>query len=288
MKENKFLDAYLTGMSERDIDGEAETDDVEIEGIDVSVDRRKVLSAATAAAGGSAGLSSLATAEGDDVELTAAEVERALAEADIVPADAPVGTSADDVDLSASDIPRDADVFVGQHKNADVPGADAYEVQSYEEWLRQDVPTGYEDVVRTQYSDLFYFQKDVGSVTIEGYTFDVGIGLGLTISGGGFASLDASLSVDIYINGASFAITEFTVGYGKDGLCVSVPIRYGPIPGLQVDVCLNLEITSEGDDICFDASGSIGPCVDPCPIITCSYCKTLSSPPVSQCFEKPF
>lgn len=267
------------------------SDDSDIENIDVDVDpnidRRKVLSAATAV-GGSAGLAS-AVASAEDTELTAAEVEQGLAEAEIIPTSEPAdGVDADDVEPTRDDIRPGADVYVGKYKNAEVPGESAYKVQSYDEWLRQDAPTGFERRVDADISDLLYLQEDIGTVSIEGYTFELGVGVGLTVSAAGGTSLTGTLSVDIYVNGASFSITSFSVGYGRDGLCVGAPIKYGPLPGLEVDVCIDFAITTGDGEICLDASLSISPCIDPCPVISCAYCKSLSSPSLSYCVDNPF
>lgn len=266
--------------------GDSDIDDIDVD-VDTDIDRRKVLSAATGAVG-SAGLAS-AVASAEDTELTAAEVEEGLAEAEIIPTSDPRdGVTADDVEPTREDIRPGADIYVGKYKNADVPGRSAYEVQSYEEWLRQEAPTGFERRFSTNISDLLYVQQDIGSVTIEGYTFNLGVGVGLTVSAAGGTSLSGTLSLDIYVNGASFAITSFSVGYGRDGLCVGAPIKYGPLPGLEVDVCIDFAITTGNGDICLEASLSVSPCIDPCPVISCAYCKSLSSPPIDYCVDNPF
>lgn len=270
-------------MSEGDDISEAEMR------VDTELNRRTVLSTATAAAG-AAGLSSTVASADDDVELTTAEVARSMADAEVLAVDRPADdVSADDIRFTPDRIPDDGDIHVGKYKSAPVPGDSAVKAQPYEEWLRQDAPTGFEDQPRANLSDLLYFQQDVGSISVAGYTFNFGVGFGLTVSSAGGRNLSGTLSVDVYINGASFALASFSVGYtSSQGLCVSVPAQYRP-PGVDAEGCIDFSITNENGEICLGAGISFSVCAGgDCPVIDCSYCKSISSPTLQGCAENPF
>ena len=258
--------------------------------LDVEIDRRKVLSAATTAAGGAAGLSSVVAAQEDgDGEITEAEVERALAESEILAGDvskAAADDNADSIDLTADDIPDGSDVYVGKYRNAEVPGEKAYKVQSFEEWRRQDAPTGFE-VPQTELLDQLYFQESLGTISVAGYSITVGVGAGLNISTASDSYLSATLSLELFVNGVSFTLIDYGVGYGDDGLCVDVPIKYGPIPGLTVEGCIAFSLYEQFGDICLDASVDLSLCADPCPLISCEACAGASSPSVGGCADVP-
>lgn len=256
--------------------------------LDVDIDRRKVLSAATTAAGGAAGLSSVVAAQEDgDGEITEAEVERALAESEILAGDVTkADADADSVDLTPDDIPEDSKMYVGKYSNAQVPGEKAYEIQSYDEWRLQERPTGF-DVPQTELLDQLYFQEDLGTVSVAGYSVTVGVGAGLKISTASDSFLSATLSVELFVNGVSFTIVDYGVGYGDDGLCVDVPIKYGPIPGLSVEGCISFSLYDEYGDICLDASVTLSLCADPCPLFSCEACAGASSPSVGGCADVP-
>jgi hypothetical protein len=256
--------------------------------VDTKVDRRKVLSTATAAAG-VAGLTSTAAAA-DDSQLTTAEVARSMADAEVLAVDRPTGDVAvDDVRFTSDRIPDDGDIHVGKYKSASVPGDSGVKAQSYQEWLRQDAPTGFEDQARANLSNLLYFQQDIGAISVAGYTFNFGVGLGLTVSSAGGRNLSGTLSVDVYINGASFALASFSAGYtSKEGLCVSVPAQYRP-PGVDAEGCIDFTITNEDGEICLGAGISFSVCAGgDCPAIDCSYCKSISSPTLEGCADNPF
>jgi|GEM_PF-2143878 len=264
-------------------------DDIADVDLDVDIDRRRVLSAATTAAGGAAGLSSVVAAQEDgDEEITEAEVERALAESEILATDVTkTDADTDSVDLTPEDIPEDAKVYVGKYRNAQVPGEKAYEIQSYDEWRRQERPTGF-DVPQTELLDQLYFQEDLGTVSVAGYSVTVGVGAGLKISTASDSFLSATLSLELYVNGVSFTLYDRSVGYGDDGLCVDVPINYGPIPGLSVEGCLAFSVSEQSGDICLDASVDLSLCADPCPVFSCEACTGVSSPSVGGCADVPF
>ena len=269
-------------MSEKD---DIEISDIEIEGIDMDIDRRKVLGAA-AGAGATAGLPGVVAAENE--ELTEEEVRQALEEAEIIPARANPEARPSKVEPGPEDIPSDAKVFVGKYKNAEVPAGKPFEIQDYDEWLGQNSPTGFDGSgsgdVSTNISDFLYFQEDIGSITVAGYTFNVGIGAGVQITGSGVTSLEATLSIDIYIDGVSFSLVEFGVSRGRDGLCASVPIRYGPIPGLQADICVDVQLTYNDGEVCILIGFSLSICVEK----VISYCKGVSTPNFEQCISVPF
>jgi len=270
-----------------------DNDDIAEMDLNVDIDRRKVLSAATTAAGGAAGLSSVVAAQegGDgDGEITATEVERALAESEILAGNVPkakADSDADSVELTPADIPDDSNMYVGKYKNASVPGAKAYEIQSFDEWRRQEAPTGF-DVPQADLLDQLYFQESLGTVSLAGYSVTVGVGAGLQISTASDSLLSATLSVELFVNGVSFTLFDYSVGYGDDGLCVDVPIKYGPIPGLTVEGCIAFSITEQFGDICLDASVDLSLCADPCPLISCEACAGASSPSVGGCADVPF
>lgn len=92
----------------------------------------------------------------------------------------------------------------------------------------------------------------------------------ITSSGAG---ISAELSVDVYVGGASFSISNFSVGYGitDKGLCLSnIGISYS-ILDLKLDACLSVAFTGSKISI----GGSLNFCADPCEVISCAVCKKV-------------
>lgn len=189
-------------------------------------------------------------------------------------------------DTQPSDVPDDVEIYVGKYKNAEPPAGEPFAVESYEEYLERDAPPGFENYAEESVEamgsamDFFYLKEDIGTVSIQGYTFDVGFGVGVRIYGTSALNLEATLSLDLYVGGASFSLSSFKVGYGVTdrGLCVGpINIDYGQIPGLKVEVCGEAAFTDVGSDELEVRFGpALDPCVDPCPVFTCAYCKTFS------------
>lgn len=268
---------------------------------DKDITRRKALSTTGGIGSALVGIPAAAAAQsGGDTdkqeahreELTEEDVREALADIELKPS----AGSAQGVDIAASEVPEDAEVYVGKYKNAETPTGKPFAIESYEEYLERDAPPGFEpargqQVGTSDISDFFYLQEDIGSVTIEGYTLNVGIGAGVTIEGSFAGDLEATLSLDIYINNASFALTSFTVGYGTsgDGICLGpFDLNYSYVPGLEVSLCgsVGFNDVNGGDQLEVSFSPGIDLCVDPCPVITCSYCKGLSVS-LSHRFDNP-
>ena len=261
----------------------------------MDIDRRKLLSAMGSTAGVSAIAAGGAAARDGEGDLTEEELARALAEMEYVPVDDDhPAAKKRSVDPDPSAMPDDVDVYTGRYKNAETPSGKPYEVQSFEEWRRQDAPTGFDaDEIRKQGSEFLYLKETKQNVDVGGYTIDeIGVGVGVQIVGSGLTNVEASLSVDLYLNQYSVAIASFSVGYGPDrGLCVSPPLPtfLKVIPGLEIDVCLDAKLLSEGDQLCPEVGLSLSACVNPCgDTIDCGYCKGIGTPPLKGCIDKPW
>ncbi|WP_408958335.1 hypothetical protein [Natrinema sp. 74] len=241
--------------------------------------------------------------------LTREEVEAALDDMEVRPETGLTGGKSDAVESGTgrsaqqASVLDDVKIYVGKYRNSEPPAGKPFAIESYEEYLERDAPPGFDpyhgryasqqasaeitnsgtEAMATSASgamDFFYLKEDIGAVSLAGYEFSVGVGLGVRIHGTTAASLEAELSVDVYIGGASFSLSSFTVGYGISdrGFCIGpVKIDYGQIPGLTVEICGEAGFTSVGGD---ELEVRFGPtldvCVDPCPVITCSYCQSQS------------
>ena len=265
------------------------------------ISRRKVLS--TTGATGSALIGIPAAAAGspeddanstkiDESAVTREEVKEALDDMEVLPvprsveSGSEVSSQRSEGDAQPSDVPDDVEIYVGKYKNAEPPAGEPFAVESYEEYLERDAPPGFENYAEESVEamgsamDFFYLKEDIGTVSIQGYTFDVGFGVGVRIYGSSALNLEATLSLDLYVGGASFSLSSFKVGYGVTdrGLCIGpINVDYGQIPGLKVEVCGEAAFTDVGSD---ELEVRFGPvldlCVDPCPVFTCAYCKTFS------------
>lgn len=247
--------------------------------VDTKLNRRKVLSTTTAAAGVTGLTSAVASAEEDDVQLTEAKMEREMADAEVLAVRPPSGDMAvEDVKFSPDRIPEDMDMVVGKYKSASVPGESAFSVESYREWLQREAPPGYEDQFSSDAFDDLYLQYDLGKLGIAGVSVTIGFGFGLTVdSAAGY--LDATASADLYVNGATYTLLSGSVGYGDDGFCVDAPLPYISKVA-DVEACLDFSITNSPGKVCLDASVSVDACVN-CLFTQC--CQGVSSPTLSRC-----
>lgn len=266
----------------------------EDEGRRVTVDRRKLLSAVGSTAGVSALAAGGAAAE-EDRELTEETLARALAEMEYVPVpDDHPDASKRGVTPDPSAMVEGAEVYTGKYRNADTPSGKPYEIQSFDEWRRQDAPTGFDrDQIEKNGSEFLYLKEVKEDVDVGGYTIDqLGVGVGVQIAGSGLTNVEASLSFDIYINKYSVAITSFSIAYGPEkGVCVSPPLPtfLKVIPGLEIDLCIDAKLLSEGSQLCPEFGLSLSACVNPCgDTVDCGYCKGIGSPPLKGCIDKPW
>jgi hypothetical protein len=247
--------------------------------VDTKLNRRKVLSTTTAAAGVTGLTSAVASAEEDDVQLTEAKMEREMADAEVLAVRPPSGDVAvEDVKFSPDRIPEDMDMLVGKYKSASVPGESPFSVESYREWLQREAPPGYEDQFSSDALDDLYLQYDLGKLGIAGVSVNIGFGFGLKINST-TGNLDAEASADLYVNGATYTILSGSVGFGDDGLCVDAPLPYISKVA-DVEVCLNFTITNSPGKVCLETSVDIDACVN-CLITKC--CQGVSTPDLDEC-----
>lgn len=268
-----------------------DTDDLEING-----KRRKLLSAIGATAGTSALAGTGVAAEDDDRELTEAELARALAEIEYVPVPKSHPAASDlDNTPHPSAMKEGTEVYAGEYKNAETPDQKAYEIQSFEEWQRQRAPTGFDRdrIDKDLGSEFFYLKEIEEDISLGPVTADkFGIGVGVQVQGSGMTNVEASLSMDIYVNRYSFAVSSFSIGYGpEEGLCLSPPLPtfIKVIPGLEVEFCIDGKIIDKGSELCVDIGGSASICADPCGgNLSCGYCKGLGMKFGEYCVDKPW
>lgn len=284
------------------------------------IPRRKILRATGSVGTAVIGVSGVAAGQsnsnnGKKKGLTKEKVERALSNTE-VPVTDPRSKSG--VEIESSGVPDDVKIYIGKNQNAKPPHGRPFAIESYEEYLQREAPPGFEkpnpqisplsldsaasgptllgtsDEVNIQPADFgtdfFYLKEDVGSVTLEGYTFNVGIGAGVKIEGTSALDLEATLSVDLYIDGVSFSLTSFTVGYGvtDKGLCLGpFNVNYSVLRGLDVELCGKAGLTEvSGDQLEVTFGPTLSLCVDPCPGFTCAYCKEISAS-FSKTFDNP-
>ncbi|OAQ54765.1 hypothetical protein HTG_04155 [Natrinema mahii] len=255
------------------------------------IERRKVLMSTGTLGSAVMAMSTGAAAESEDEsdqdELTEAEVKRALAEMEVRPTTTPTNGSSvrpATADSPSGDVMDDAEIYVGKHKNAETPAGKPYEIESYDEYLDREAPPGFPatyyqgsslttDTISTAASvPSFYLKENIGSVSLAGYTFNVGVGVGVKISTTGVGG-SAELSLDLYIGGVSIAISNFSVGYGVSGkqFCLSNIKASYSVLDLDVDVCGTASYS--GSD--FSIGGSVSICADPCKVISCEACKKV-------------
>lgn len=189
-----------------------------------------------------------------------------------------------DIATRSTGQPADANLYIGEYKNAQTPLGKPFAIESYEEYLDRDAPPGFPpsqfdgdvattDGVSTQGLPSFYLKENIGSVSLAGYTFNVGVGVGVQIRNDG-AGVGADLSFDLYIGGVSFAVLQYSVGYGVygDKVCVeNIAANYLSVD-LKIDLCPTISFS--GDEL--SIGGSLTVCADPCEIFTCSFCEGLS------------
>lgn len=250
--------------------------------VDTELNRRKVLSTATAAAGVTGLTSAVASAE-DDVELTEARMKQEMADEEVLAVRPPAGdVTVQDVTFSPDRIPADTDMLVGRYKSASVPGEDAFRTETYREWLQQDAPPGFENEIGADWGNDLYVQHDLGTLNVGGYSITVGFGFGLKVDAVR-PGLSATASVDMFLNGGTVTILSAGVSYGSSGVCVSVPIPYLS-KLVDGEACLDYSIDYDGSQLCLDTSVSFNACVGGgCPIIDCQVCSGLSSPTIGDC-----
>lgn len=223
--------------------------------------------------------------------LSEEEIEKAFATLDAEPK-----AHSDSVTSQGSspEMPDDLNIYVGEHKNAEVPGDKPYAAESYEEYFAREAPPGFEpafdqsssqnvEAAATLIDDL-YLQKDIGSFTLEGVEFTYGAGAGIKIHTNPSVGVSASLLADIYVRtrdqSFSFALSSFTVGYEarENGFCSDLSFKHTYLRKVGLEVCLTGFITNNDgdDDLKLVFSPTIRTCADPCPGFSCSYCIPVS------------
>ncbi len=246
-------------------------------GVDRVVNRRKVLSTATAATAATGLGSSVVAAEEDDDKLTEMEVLREMADEPALAAEPRSSdVSPDKVKFSPDTIPADADMLVGKYKSASVPGENPVRVETKREWAQREAPPGYEEQFSTDALDDLYLEHSFDTFSVGGVSINAGVGVGVQISSN-LGNLDATASVDLTVNGYTLTVISASVGYGDSGLCVKTPLPYLSKLG-DVETCVDFTITNSPGEVCVEVSSSLN---------VCSFggfvCAGVSSPPITGC-----
>ncbi|ELZ98993.1 hypothetical protein C440_01515 [Haloferax mucosum ATCC BAA-1512] len=251
---------------------------------DQDVSRRKLLLTA-GGLGSTALVPSVAAAESDDTHKpTKAEVQQALAEMDMQPTKQSAGARSAVGTLSSSPSSlEDADIYVGENKNARTPMGKPFAVETYEESLTREAPPGFPkhyfdddavtaDSVSTASLPSFYLRENFGELSFGEYSFKVGFGMGVDINASpkGF---EAEASVDLHVGGATVSLSSFGIGYGKEGsmFCFSPSTKWNMID-IDFDVCP--VISFKGSE--FKVGGRLKVCAaPPCGPLNCKYCQKV-------------
>lgn len=244
--------------------------------VDKMLNRRKVLSTATAATAATALGSSVVAAEEDD-KLTETEVLREMADEPVLAAEPRSSdVSPDKVKFSPDTIPADADMLIGKYKSASVPGENPVRVESKREWAQREAPPGYEEEFSTDALDDLYLEYSFDTFSVGGVSINAGIGVGVQISSN-VGNLDATASVDLTVNGYTLTVISASVGYGESGLCAKTPLPYLSKLG-DVETCVDFTITNSPGEVCVEVSSSLNVCT-----LGGLACAGVSSPPISGC-----
>lgn len=241
---------------------------------DRTASRRRVLasSAVGAAMFGASGLVGTAAAEDGERDITTPEeLERSLAQAEILGLKQEY---ADRVDKSEIDSVSDLDpkmtvgeghpnIYFGKYKNAEPPSGHYYSLSDTRAEVDSSglVSASDDDVT----SDLFVFQERVGCqdfpIPVVDDTVCLDIELGVTATFDPLArEIGGELFIDFVIKhpstGAQVTVSplgiEFSVGRGEgDSLCLGLGPRLpGPIPGkADMYACAAFTLAIEGDEI---------------------------------------
>lgn len=265
------------------------------------VSRRTVLTTVTGTGGAVVGLSSGATADSSDdsnpLGVTEAEMRNAIAESEFVLA---TGSAYEteynvdsELDIRPSDVPDDAEIYVGEYADADPSDGDPVAVERYETYLERDAPPGFEDEPDRHGGDeFFYVQKDAGTVTIADYEITLGIGAAVAIGGSTAADLEAAVILDSHVTYGSSAVTtslcRFTAEYDTESFCAGpVNLEHDVIPGGTVDVCGTITWDDVGtDEYEIEIEASPQACVDLCSWFTCPYCRSGTVSDTTPSFER--
>lgn len=211
-------------------------------------------------------------------EFTEKEIEKALSEAEVS-----LPGSDGDVSTQSAKFPDDLKVYYGEDKNAEVPTGQPYKIESYEEYLNRDVPTGFNPTygqVRAQGSgtEFLYHKEEFGTLNIAGHSIDLAAGAGITLNASGLTTAEATISADVYIGGFSMALSSFSIGYGvtDEGLCIErFQFKHPYLRKIDVEACVTAGLTeASGDKFKVPLGFDVTLCVDPCPgSWNCAGCK---------------
>lgn len=256
-----------------------------------NITRRKALTATGGIGGAVMGIPSVAAGESENTnkrtkkEITEEEVERALAESEFVVTTKEDGKTEHErpLTIQSSEIDDETEIYVGKHKNAEVPTGKPFAIESFEEYLERDAPPGFESTDEDSDSMTtaslpeipnFYFQEELGSISLAGHSVDFGLGIGGQI-GTNFTSATAEFVFDLYAGPVSVTLFKQSIGLGvnKDGICFNkLSLDYGQIPGFTVKGCLDASFKRTNGDYVIGGGASIDACADPCKIISCEVC----------------
>lgn len=192
------------------------------------------------------------------------------------------GIDSGESNRDGSDTPRDVNLFVGKNRNATVPSGDPFAIEEKDEWLNREAPPGFDSPdgeYQIQSVPDLYVQEDLGSVSIQGYSVEVGIGFGIKFATKAVFGAKASVTVDFFVNGLTITPYEFTVevGISEDGLCVK-EIKFSPpqIPGkITASACFDFGVQLQDGDVSVYAEGGLNLCLNLCSPVNCSVCKNV-------------
>lgn len=261
------------------------------------INRRKVLTRAAGVSAAMIGGSAVASAKTHEAggKLTEEELEAALdaATTRVRTSSSSVGglrpAATGTTALSATDGP---DVFLGAEKNAEIPGGDPFAIETKEEFLQRDVPLHVANAAepRAMMIPDFYLKETLGEFSIAGYEIEVAVGVGVkvTVSVG---EISVSLSVDIFLDIAGvgkFTVTPAGMSFGfsdeggSAGWCLDAGINPSNLPGLDIELCGNVQLQTDGDTYSVEISAGLGEvCAD---VYVGEVCV---NPPLSASFGTP-
>lgn len=261
------------------------------------INRRKVLSTAAGASAALVGGPAVAAAKNQngEAELTEEELEAALnaATTQVRTSSSSASGLHSGTELPALSNTDGPDVFVGAESNAEIPGAKPFAIETNEEFLQRDVPLHVANASGVQQVMIpdFYRQVEIGEFSVAGYDVEVAVGAGLKWTYVPPKDVSISLSLDISLDIAgygTFTITPAGMNFGisknsgKETYCIDTGINPSNLPGIDLEFCGNVKAKTDGDEIKFELTFSIG---DVCADIR--FTELCVNPPLSVGVDTP-
>lgn len=187
------------------------------------------------------------------------------------------------------------DVYIGEYKNAEVPGEKPYAVETLEEYLQREAPPGFEPVFDQSTPgsvdgsalatfDTLYAKEEVGSTTMAGHEITLALGAGLKLQNNWKLGVSVSVSLDVFLQIDDWSVTfspySFAMGYERRGkaLCIDLKeFKASYLRDVSLEMCPSFSFSPNGDaiDITWGVP-TIRLCADPCPGIQCSLCSSFT------------